>query len=150
MTHTFHEGLPGYDPRQIWFDGCEECESRGEHAVDALGSLDSERFHRAWRRAADWNKDRDVGPVSNAERPLLTAIWRFQVALERECKLPIGELPTDYVPRTQTVDVVFNGPPGAVPGRFVEVEDLGGASVSVGRWIEREDGYWALRIEVAR
>jgi hypothetical protein len=36
----------------------------------------------------------DVGPVSDAERPLLTCLWRFQVALERVCKLPIGELPT--------------------------------------------------------
>lgn len=29
---------------------------------------------------------------------------------------------------------------------FVEVEDSNGASINVGEWIERGDGYWALRI----
>jgi hypothetical protein len=46
----------------------------------------------------------------------------------------------------KTIDIVFDGPPGPVAGRFVEVEDLSGASISVGEWLEREDGYWVLRI----
>ena len=49
------------------------------------------------------------------------------------------------------VHVVFDGPPGPVAGRFVEVEtpDGGGIrGISVGRWIERDDGYWALEIDV--
>jgi hypothetical protein len=96
MTHDYHENLPGYDQRQIWFDGCAECESRGKHAADCLGTLDSLRFRRAWQRAADWNwiDPPDIGPVSNAERPLLNLLWRFQVVLERECRLPIGVLPS--------------------------------------------------------
>lgn len=44
------------------------------------------------------------------------------------------------------IDVVFDGPPGPEAGRFVEVEDSTGASISMGEWIERDDGYWALRI----
>ena len=44
------------------------------------------------------------------------------------------------------IDIVFDGPPGPVAGRFVEVEDDSGASIGVGEWIERDDGYWALRI----
>jgi hypothetical protein len=44
-----------------------------------------------------------------------------------------------------TVDVVFDGPPGPRGGRFVEVE-INGRSVSLGEWIERPDGYWALRL----
>ncbi len=44
------------------------------------------------------------------------------------------------------VDIVFDGPPGAVPGRFVEVENAEGRSISLGEWIERPDGYWVLRI----
>jgi len=51
-------------------------------------------------------------------------------------------------PATRTVDVVFDGPPGAEPGRFVEVEDAAGRGISAGRWIERGDGYWVLRLEV--
>ena len=45
------------------------------------------------------------------------------------------------------VDIVFDGPPGPAPApRFVEVEDESGASISFGKWVERDDGYWVLRI----
>ena len=35
------------------------------------------------------------------------------------------------------IDIVFDGPPGPEPGRFVEVEDTNGNSIRVGEWIER-------------
>ena len=44
------------------------------------------------------------------------------------------------------VDIVFDGPPGPEPGRFIEVEDATGKSIAFGEWIERADGRWALRI----
>ena len=50
---------------------------------------------------------------------------------------------------TRQIDVVFDGPPGPNSGRFVEVEDEAGRSVDVGDWIERDHGYWALRIQIA-
>jgi hypothetical protein len=49
---------------------------------------------------------------------------------------------------TRQIDIVFDGPPGPNPGRFVEVEDGSGRSVDVGDWIERGDRYWALRIQI--
>ena len=48
------------------------------------------------------------------------------------------------------IDVVFDGPPEAESGRFVEVEDETGASIAAGEWIERENGYWALRIATSQ
>lgn len=56
----------------------------------------------------------------------------------------------------QTVNVLFDGPPGAVPGRFVEVERLDGSSVNVGTWVHQgrspdrpeSADYWALRLDV--
>ena len=36
------------------------------------------------------------------------------------------------------VNIVFDGPPGPEPGRFVEVEDLGGHGLSVGEWMPYE------------
>jgi len=51
------------------------------------------------------------------------------------------------------IDIVFDGPPGPVGGRFVEVENAEGASIRFGEWVERPDGYWALRlshIEITR
>ena len=47
----------------------------------------------------------------------------------------------------EEIDIVFDGPPSAESGRFVEVENMSGASISVGEWIDRGDGYWALRPE---
>jgi hypothetical protein len=44
------------------------------------------------------------------------------------------------------IDIVFANPPGPTPGRFVEVEDSQGHSISVGEWVQRPDGKWALRI----
>ncbi len=46
------------------------------------------------------------------------------------------------------IDIVFDGPPGPAAGRFVEVENCKGESISVGTWVKRDDGYWALRITV--
>lgn len=44
------------------------------------------------------------------------------------------------------IDIVFDGPPAHESGRFIEVENAAGASIRVGEWVEREDGYWVLRI----
>jgi len=48
--------------------------------------------------------------------------------------------------RDAFVDVVFDGPPSHESGWFVEVENESGASVKAGEWIDRGDGYWALRL----
>ena len=47
------------------------------------------------------------------------------------------------------VDIVFDGPPGPQPPRFIEVEDSAGNSIKFGDWIERDDGDWVLRIKRA-
>jgi hypothetical protein len=47
------------------------------------------------------------------------------------------------------VDIVFDGPPSHESGRFVEVENDKLQSISFGEWIERDDGYWVLRIRAA-
>ncbi|MEN6547580.1 MAG: hypothetical protein ABFE07_16220 [Armatimonadia bacterium] len=52
-------------------------------------------------------------------------------------------------PTSNTIDIVFDGPPDHEAGRFVEVEQ-DGQSVNVGEWIKRGDGYWALRIPYDR
>ena len=45
--------------------------------------------------------------------------------------------------------IVFDGPPGPVAGRFVEVENDAGRSLSVGYWVERPDGLWELVIDTS-
>jgi hypothetical protein len=47
------------------------------------------------------------------------------------------------------INIVFDGPPGPEGGRFVEIEDAAGRSITLGEWIERDDGLWTLRIGLA-
>lgn len=47
-----------------------------------------------------------------------------------------------------TIMVVFDGPPGHESGRFVEVEDEQGHGINIGEWEKREDGYYALKLQV--
>ena len=48
---------------------------------------------------------------------------------------------------SKTIDIVFDGPPSAEAPRFVGVEDVMGNSVHAGEWVQRQDGYWVLRIK---
>ena len=48
-------------------------------------------------------------------------------------------------PQGDAIDIVFDGPPGPEAGRFVEVENAQGQSIRFGEWVQRPDGYWALR-----
>ncbi len=64
----------------------------------------------------------------------------FEEVEEREPTVRPPKAP-DYV------DIVFTGPPGPdTEAHFVEVEDPRGYSMRLGEWLEREDGYWVLRI----
>jgi hypothetical protein len=54
-----------------------------------------------------------------------------------DCTVPAGEF----------IDIVFDGRPDAEGGRFVEVENQSGRSITFGRWIDRFNGLWALRIK---
>ena len=50
----------------------------------------------------------------------------------------------------RAVDVVFDGPPSHISGRFVEVESPPGTGIREGEWLQRKDGYWVLRIQTQR
>lgn len=44
------------------------------------------------------------------------------------------------------INIVFQGEPGAEAPLFVEVENEHREGINPGQWVEREDGYWVLRI----
>ena len=46
---------------------------------------------------------------------------------------------------SQPINILFDGPPSHVSGRFVEVETDDGKSINIGEWIQKGN-YWALRI----
>ena len=49
--------------------------------------------------------------------------------------------------KTKAINIIFDGPPSHVAGRFVETEDDEGHGIKSGEWIERDNGYWSLRID---
>ena len=80
-----------------------------------------------------------------------TAVWAQVEDLDSEDQITaleevIADMRRDYHIPGRYIDFVFDGGPGPRPGRFVEVEDLDGRSISIGRWIDRKNGLWALRI----
>lgn len=89
-AHDLHKG----DPRQVLHDGCRECETRGKDIPAAIGSLDKDAFAAAYKRAADWQQGRTGSVISQAEKPLLRALWAFEVQLERRGFI-VGSCPQD-------------------------------------------------------
>ena len=45
------------------------------------------------------------------------------------------------------IDIVFDQLPGPDGARLIEVENPEGASIAIGEWVTRKDGYAALRIK---
>jgi hypothetical protein len=92
--HDDHEGFPGYDPRQIWKDGCAECRQRARTLPMSMLELDPEHFRAAWQRAYAWEHDDDTSlNLSQTELPLLRQLWAIQIMLERYGHWPIGRFP---------------------------------------------------------
>lgn len=58
------------------------------------------------------------------------------------------------MPEYQYIDIVFDGPPGPESGRFVEVENEQGQSISTGEWVDPATNpdemnmLWRLRLKV--
>ena len=43
------------------------------------------------------------------------------------------------------ISIMFDGPPGPVAGRFIEVHDANtGESIRWGTWFDNDDGTWSL------
>jgi hypothetical protein len=96
MSHDYHEGHPGFSPDQILKDGCGECSQRSKNVWMAINYLDPTAFAKAWGRATAFERG-DLADVSEAEVPLLRALWAMQVQFERISGLPIGQLPIPLV-----------------------------------------------------
>jgi hypothetical protein len=84
-----------------------------------------------------------IGGGSGSAIGALTAMPRSWPAAVQTPSMPA---PETYLQSEDFMDIVFDGPPGHESGRFVEVEDQSGHSISVGEWRDRGDGLWALRI----
>ena len=111
--HSYHNGLAGYAPEQIFHDGCPECERRGADPITALDYMDRPTFARAWRRAWQWNAtaERAPGGISAAEAPVLRVLWAVQSRLN----WPVGIMPE---PGDYASDLDAPGQDGGEPEPF--------------------------------
>ena len=66
-----------------------------------------------------------------------------RVSAQDKCKIFVK----DKLPE---IRIVFDGPPGEVSGRFIEVENEYGKSISIGSWRKRSsnDDWWELVIRI--
>lgn len=53
----------------------------------------------------------------------------------------------ELIRHKSAINIIFDGPPGPIAGRFVEVENDEGESINVGEWKQKSDNYWTLRIK---
>lgn len=102
---------------------------------------------------AETNSKPHVPPAPSAEPPHIhgpegncnmLCVEEAENAKRRADPAPVPSGKPPYV------DIVFDGPPSHVAGRFVEAESPAGVGVRIGEWIDRGDGYWALRIPLGR
>ncbi len=133
VSHIFNTGpvLSSY------WEACQRLLSEKEEAMNQCCNGDSKACqvngpcsvykNRTSRRCTECDEQDPYCLVCNGTR----------LHSHRQAKFP----PADYI------DIVFDDGPGPVAGRFVEVEDSSGKSISVGEWVERPDGFWALRIK---
>lgn len=91
-AHEYHAGMDGYEAGQLLVDGCPECEARSAEPLYALLLMDPARFEEAWHRALAWDRD-ELGRISRAEQPVLEAVVKIALLLERR-GLKRGDLPT--------------------------------------------------------
>lgn len=82
MMHDYHEGLPDFDARQIWHDGCAECEHRGATVPRSVGTLDQKHLRRAWFRMRDWDTGNLDGPLSKCEQPLMSHLEAVRLSAQ--------------------------------------------------------------------
>lgn len=127
----------GSDMEQGWRQRCQHAEAKARAILSAISpSARDEALEEAMRAMPCTASN----PNENEyERGRFDAVMEYQKnirALKR----------TTPAPRSDFIDIVLDGPPGHESGRFVEVENAKGASVSVGEWLDRGNGLWALRI----
>lgn len=81
-AHVDHTKLEGFDERQLFYDGCGECEFLTRNIPTSLGSFDDEGLLKAIKRGTSWTNGNleELGRISRAELPLLQFFETFFLA----------------------------------------------------------------------
>lgn len=79
MNHVNHADLPGYNPRQVWVDGCEACERLGRGVPFSIRFLGPTELRQATGRARRrrYVAGDPFGEYSLCETPLLDLLGQW-------------------------------------------------------------------------
>jgi hypothetical protein len=102
---------------------------RGDYPARPLGNIAVEQVGDDVELAFDKGQLRNIEMLTMSDARKLHAL--------------LGQV---VEPGGRHIDIVFDREPGPVAPRFVEAEDANGRSIKVGDWVQRDDGYWALRL----
>lgn len=71
----------------------------------------------------------------------------YQLGRDLELKLERQVCGQKSLKAPRPINIIFDGPPGPEPPRFVEIETDDRSLIRVGQWIKRPNGRYALRIK---
>lgn len=97
------------------------------------------------KRIMPWPTSHPKTPAEPMHAPLCASVQKSAPAFT-VIKPPVGACDCGLLQPARFVDIVFDGPPGPDACRFCEVENEKGKSLMYGEWINRGNGYWALRV----
>lgn len=142
-TSTYDYPKPTNQQLELMVRMREAAKVYGE-ALDALlpDGLDKPLIMRAHRLNATWANAAITRLPDETPRADKGGGWPG-LSPAREADFPAKPDESKFI------DVLFDGPPGPMAGRFVEIEGVTGKSVGYTNWIKRKDGYWALRIPLS-
>jgi len=91
VSHTYHAALAGYDARNVFHDGCPECERRAADFGAAIANADANNFRALWMTAAQlfWFERAGFPPidpdrrVSECDHEVARQLYTVMVVLER-------------------------------------------------------------------
>lgn len=84
-VHAYHDGLAGFDPRNVLHDGCEECESRAAAGIDGVLALDGANRLQLWddMLAYEWGTGVSIGRnPSRADHRVMRTLYLVAVLME--------------------------------------------------------------------
>ena len=85
-THAYHNGLARYDERNVWHDGCPECERRADAGLPGVLLLDTDNLRQLWHDALNAHGAQGRSPdreLSQCDAKAMQTIYHASVLVGR-------------------------------------------------------------------
>src|SRR5262245_33445129 len=87
-SHVYHDGLPNYDERAVYQDGCPVCETRAKKELGGILDLDVVKAEKLWKlmvamRGPERVREPDIRHRSVADATATAKLYSVAVLMER-------------------------------------------------------------------